>query len=358
LRNVSHSDISWIGSVQACLLLIIGAATGPLFDHGFFHILLPFGSFLVVFGMFMTSLCTRYWQFMLTQGIIIGVGSGCLFVPSIALVSAYFTTKKSFVTGIVASGSSFGGIAYPILFARLQPSIRFPNATRVIAFLMLGMLLFCFAVMRVRSPPSQKRRLLDINAFRSVPFAMFSFGGFFGFMGLYIPFFYMESFVVSKGVMSQQSAFYMLPLLNMGSIFGRVIPCFLADRINPLHVLFPFTIAVSLLAFCWIPIETPPPAIAFCILYGFCSGALPSLIPAAVASLSPSLDDVGTRMGMNFSMAGLGLLVGAPVAGAILRPESHPNWIGAQLFCGLALVLAAAFILLARLIKLPDLAPM
>ena len=108
LSAQTASNISWIGSIQAFLLLIIGVATGPIYDAGYFRTLVAVGSFLVVFGMMMTSICKDYWQVMLAQGLCVGFGSGCLFIPSVAIVSTYFTTKKSFATGIAASGSSLG----------------------------------------------------------------------------------------------------------------------------------------------------------------------------------------------------------------------------------------------------------
>ena len=102
------SNISWIGSIQAFLLLFVGVVTGPLYDAGYFHALIRLGSFLTVFGLMMTSISTRYYQVMLAQGVCIGLGSGCFFVPSYALIPQYFSKRKAFALGIVASGSSIG----------------------------------------------------------------------------------------------------------------------------------------------------------------------------------------------------------------------------------------------------------
>lgn len=348
LSNVSSSDVSRIGSLQACLLLIIGVGTGPLFDAGYFTALLWIGSFLVIFGMFMTSLCTEYWQVILAQGIMIGLGSGCLFIPSVAIVSTYFTTKKSFATGIATSGSSIGGVIFPIVFARLQPRIGFAWATRIIAFLVLAMLAISVAVMRVRVLPKQKRRLLELSAFRETPFLMFSVAEFFGFMGLYIPFFYATTYAVDKTPMSDNLAFYMLPIMNAGSVFGRIIPNFLADKTGPLNMLIPCSIISALLAYCWIDIGDVAGYFVFSLLYGFFSGTFVSLPPTTVVSLTPSLQLVGTRMGMSFCFAGIGLLLGTPVAGAILT--SH-GWLGLQLFCAVSVTVAAACCVVARLSK-------
>lgn len=46
---------------------------------------------------------------------------------------------------------------------------------------------------------------------------------FFGFMGLYIPFFYIEIYALEKTDIDRDLAFYLLTLLNTGSFFGRIV---------------------------------------------------------------------------------------------------------------------------------------
>ena len=66
------------------------------------------GTFLVVFGMMMLSLCSAYWQVVLTQGICVGLGSGLVSVPSIAVVTAAFSKKRAIAVGVVSSASNLG----------------------------------------------------------------------------------------------------------------------------------------------------------------------------------------------------------------------------------------------------------
>ena len=108
LSSQSESNISWIGSIQSFLLLVVGALAGTFYDAGYLRALLCIGVFLSVFGMMMTSICTTYWQVILAHGVVVGFGFGCLFVASLAVVSQYFTTKKAFATGIASTGSSIG----------------------------------------------------------------------------------------------------------------------------------------------------------------------------------------------------------------------------------------------------------
>lgn len=100
--------ISWIGSIQAFLLLFVGVACGRALDAGHYRIIVISGTFLEVFGMMMLSLSKKYYQTFLSQGICIGIGSGLLFTPAISIAGTYFTTKRAYAMGIVASGSSVG----------------------------------------------------------------------------------------------------------------------------------------------------------------------------------------------------------------------------------------------------------
>lgn len=108
LASTSPSSISWIGTVQGFLLIVIGVITGPLYDLGYLRTLICVGTTLVVFGMMMTSIATEYYQIFLALGICVGLGAGCLFVPSVAIVATYFSTKRAAATGLTAAGGSVG----------------------------------------------------------------------------------------------------------------------------------------------------------------------------------------------------------------------------------------------------------
>jgi nitrate/nitrite transporter NarK len=58
--------------------------------------------------MMMLSLCERYWEVFLAQGVVAGVGCGLVFIPSVAILPTYFDTKKGLVNGIASSGSGLG----------------------------------------------------------------------------------------------------------------------------------------------------------------------------------------------------------------------------------------------------------
>lgn len=110
----SSSDVSWIGSVQGFLLCFIGILIGPIYDLGHSRSLLLTGTCLSLLGIFTTSICKNYWQLFLAQGVTLGLGMGCLFLPGVTVVSQYFSTKKAFATGIASLGAGIGMYFLPI----------------------------------------------------------------------------------------------------------------------------------------------------------------------------------------------------------------------------------------------------
>ncbi|KAI1400226.1 MFS general substrate transporter [Hypoxylon fuscum] len=320
LSSSTSSDISWIGSVQGALLMLGGMVSGPLFDAGYFHALTGTGLFLVVFGLFMTSLCETYWQVLLAQGICVGVGCGLLFLPSAAILSQYFARRRALALGIQSAGSPLGGIVFPIIFSRLEPQIGFGWATRVIAFVLLGLSVIPLAFMRPRvASPKRKRAFIDKTALRDVPFLSFAGAGLFAFMGLYVPFFYLPLYGLHYGVAPPPLNAYLVTLLNAGSVFGRILPNFAADYLGSITVLAATTLGASVLAFGWFGVDNLAGTVVFALLFGFFNGGVTSLPPSAIVSLTPDMSLLGTRMGMAFGFISLAILVGTPIAGAILR---------------------------------------
>lgn len=111
--NLSPSTISWIGSIQLCIEILLGTVVGPVYDYGYLRSLVVVGSFLSVLGMLFTSFSTQYWQLLLSQGVLVGIGNGCLFIPSFAVLPNYFEKKRGLAVGIAQSGSALG-IPVPI----------------------------------------------------------------------------------------------------------------------------------------------------------------------------------------------------------------------------------------------------
>lgn len=90
-------------------MVFLGFIAGPIFDQGHFSHLLKSGSILILAGTITQGLSYEYWHLLLSQGICTGIGMGLLAVPSVAVPSAWFSSKLPLANGIVVSASGFGG---------------------------------------------------------------------------------------------------------------------------------------------------------------------------------------------------------------------------------------------------------
>ena len=108
LAASTASGISWVGAVQACFIMLGSVWSGPLYDWGHLRPLIAVGCFMVVVGMFMTSFCDHYWQILLAQGCLIGLGFGSLFTPTTAVIASHFQKHRGLAMGIATSGSTIG----------------------------------------------------------------------------------------------------------------------------------------------------------------------------------------------------------------------------------------------------------
>ncbi|KAH7353922.1 major facilitator superfamily transporter [Plectosphaerella cucumerina] len=328
LVGVSASDISWVGSLQGALLMMGGIISGPLFDAGYFKHELLVGIFLIVLGQFMTSLATQYWHVVIAQGICIGLGCGLTFLPSTAILSQYFQRRRAFVMGIASTGSPLAGMLFPIAFARLEPLVGFGWACRFIAFVLLVLSIVPAIFMHARIPPSgQKRSLVDMSAFKDGPFCLMVAGSFCGFLTLYVAFFYIQVFAVRHSIGPEYFAPYFVTLLNAGSVPGRIVPNYLADKLGALNVMIAVLVASAVVMWGWLGIINFGGLVVFSLLYGLFSGGVVSMTPTVVVKLTTDMSRVGTRMGMLMFASGTTLLIGTPIAGAILGDFSRTRWL-------------------------------
>jgi predicted MFS family arabinose efflux permease len=173
--------------------------------------------------------------------------------------------------------------------------------------------------MKVRVLPPARRKIIDVTAFRSAPFMLFCIGGFLAFQGLFIPFFYMQFYAISKHITSENLAFYLLSILNAASVFGRIFPNIIADRLGPMNIVLTCALLTGILVFCLISIHNVGGMVVFTLFFGFFSGSFVSLPPTVIVHLTPDRRFIGTRLGMYFSMVAIGTLIGAPIGGAILK---------------------------------------
>lgn len=352
LRTSTPAAISWIGSIQGALLLGGGGLAGPLFDAGYFRVLVATGTALICFGFMMTSLASEYWHVLLGQGFCVGSGAGCLVVPALAVLPQYFgPSRRALVVGMSVVGSSIGGVVYPLLFNGVIARVGFPWTARIFGFVSLATCSVTVAVMRTRVGPRRVRSLVDPKSFREPPYLFYCGAMFFSNLGFFVPIFYLQTYALGHGMAhARDLALNLIAILNGASVLGRLTPSLVTQRIGPLNTMIAVAASAGAVAFGWIGVRDVAGNVVFAILYGFFSGGIVSLPPVVVASITEDLSFLGARMGTSSLFNAAGSLCGPPIAGTILRAQNG-EYLGLQMFAGVAISTTALFILSARVAR-------
>ncbi|KAH7052138.1 MFS monocarboxylate transporter-like protein [Macrophomina phaseolina] len=344
----SASDISWVGSLSLFLLFFLGTFSGPAMDGGHFRSIVVVGCGFQLLGVFTTSAITQYWQLILAQGIVQGIGNGLLFTPCVALVSTYFTERRAFALSLAACGAPIGGIVFPIISRQLSGTLGYPWTIRIMGFVMLFNTLLILGLARPRQFKRSKGALVDPRAFKEPTYLFFAIGIFFTLWGVYIAYFYTTTFGKEEMGISESSSLTLLMILNAVGVPGRVIPAYLADTyFGTFNTLLPFVGGAAVMLFAWTGVHGAAAFYAFVILYGICANAVQTLFPSTLSQLAPDLSKVASRVGMVFTVGSVACLTGPPIAGRLID-RGGGDYLYAQLFGGCAVTLGFVFLGVAR----------
>ncbi|KAK9781096.1 putative Riboflavin transporter MCH5 [Seiridium cardinale] len=292
LAAYSASQIAWIPSLQVFFLVFGGLIVGKMLDDYGPVLLLILGTFLHVFGLMLTSVVDSYVSILLSQAVLSSVGASFIFYPAFSCVSTWFLKKRGAAMGLVAIGSSIGGVIFPFILIKGIPTMGFPWAK-----------------------PAQKKTIRLEGSSKASH----------------------RAFIRPIGRGS------ILLLL----ILGRTVPNALADKVGHYNVMITMsTFTVILILAVWLPTSGGSASIAFAVFFGISSGSGVSLVPVLCAAVSP-IEEIGTRSGTIFMFAAFAALSGSPIGGAIIA-QSHGDFKYTKLFAGLACAIGAVLFVAAR----------
>ncbi|QKX60182.1 uncharacterized protein TRUGW13939_07325 [Talaromyces rugulosus] len=356
MPDESESSIGWIGAINIFILFSGSLVTGRILDLFGPTAMFWLGSLINIFSMMMISLCRKYWELILAQGVLLGVGNAFLVCPALALVGQYFMKRRAVAIGVTIAGSSLGGVVWPIVVHELiqKPNIGFPWTIRISGFIMLPILAVSSIIARPplvskptgdqaqkQSPPSPAWDWAIINKKEML---LTAFGFFFTYFGMFTPFFFVTSYAIQHGF-SSNLAFYTISMINGASLFGRILPGMVADRYGKFNLCVLMIALSGIIALCWTTVTSVAGLVIFSLAYGFCSGGILSLQPACAAQVATP-KTIGTAIGFILASASLSALAGTPVSGALI---DRYGYLSVSIYSGVSLLAGSSVLAMARL---------
>ncbi|GJJ08883.1 hypothetical protein Clacol_003103 [Clathrus columnatus] len=358
IREDSPSKIAWIGSIQLFLIFFFGLPIGKLFDDGYFHHLVGFGSAIYIFSYFMLSLAQphNYYQVFLAQGVGVGIGMGLIYVPSLTLAFHYFKRRRALAVGLSSTGAACGAIIQTIgLNHLINGKVGFAWGIRIFGFIFLILAIIGNLLMKPRLPPKRLRPgpqpKPDVKKIvTNIPLLLGILGTSLFLFSAFFPFFYTQLFAILHGI-STNLAFYSITILNAMTIAGRIVAGLMADRYGyclKLVVLLS-TILMGSTTFVMIKATTVHGLIAFTILYGFFSGAYTALAASSISAYVDNPNEMGVALGYTMFIESFFVLVAQPVFGAIVDAPRY-KWNNAIIAAAVIVYGGVALLLISRML--------
>jgi MFS family permease len=179
------------------------------------------GCFLQSIGYVSAPFAFRLWHLYLTQGALVGSGIGFIIVPTTAVLSQWFSKRRSITNGISSAGSGVGGAAFSLGTAAMLQHQRLDwvlRATGIITF--VGAVIATLLLRDRNSQLQPDQRAVEIALLRSKAVVFLLMWAFITMFGYIVLLFSLSEFAPAIGL-SPKEATDVVGFLNVGTGIGR-----------------------------------------------------------------------------------------------------------------------------------------
>jgi Major Facilitator Superfamily len=145
--KASTAATAWVGSLFMAVPLLVGPIMSNLVDKYGCRKMTILGGILSCSGFVGASMSNSIGMLYLTFGIIAGLGLGIGYVTCVVSIAFWFDKRRTFATGIGASGTGLGTFIYAPLTQYLIETFGWRGATLILAGTLLNMCV-CGSLMR------------------------------------------------------------------------------------------------------------------------------------------------------------------------------------------------------------------
>lgn len=366
--GASPAAIDIIGTLSAAFMTI-GAPLATAWTKRFSpRVAVLIGAALSFLSAILASYSQHLWQFILTQGLLMGLGTCFSYMPAATVAPMWFGRRRGLAMGIILSGTGVGGLVWAPVMHALNENLGFRNALRIsggitTALVVAGALVLDWDPVskqrieaekgRLAAQPHSRLRalwdvpLVDMRIARSAKFGGQLFATFLQSAAYYTPVFFFSAYARTLGYNATQGANF-IAINNACNAIGKIGLGMLADKFGRINMLLITTVISAIASFVfWMPstilgghdLEAGRGLfVTYSIMYGTFASAYVSLFPAALVEIFGPQNFASVN-GILYMARGLGTLAGTPSAGATVHSSSHS--VGPKAYFGMATMISA-----------------
>jgi MFS family permease len=265
------TDFAFIGGLNFSVAMLASPAVTVLVRRNPYGVRLPMliGVCLQTTGFITASFATRIWHLYLTQGVLVGLGVGFTYIPSIAVLSQWFHRRRSLANGISAAGSGIGGLLFSFMVRAAISNTSLAWSLRITGLVSCFMNILATVAIRSRNHIIQpKQHLFDMDLLYRYDVLLVLIWSFLSMLGYITLLFSMSNFASSIGLDESQAA-NTTAFLNLGTALGRPFIGVVSDYFGRIQAAGFITLLCALSVFAiWIPATSYGVTILFVIVNG------------------------------------------------------------------------------------------
>jgi MFS family permease len=330
---------SLVFSITAFTYFLLGAVSGLAVDRFGPRPVLLVGATVMGAGLLLTSRTSSIEVGYLTYGVGVGIGVACGYVPMVAVVGGWFDRRRSAALGVSVAGIGLGTVIVVPVAAALIDAHGWRTTYVTFAAGSTGLLLLAAALAERPPRVATAAGALPLRqAVRTTSFASLYGSSLLLSLALFQVFVYLPDFAEDEGA-STVSAAALVSVVGGASIVGRLVLGPVADRIGRIRT-YRACFAVMGASFgIWLVAPSYPWLVVFALVLGGSYGGFIALSPAVAAEVF-GVTNLGRLVGVLYTGAGVGALVGPPLAGLLIDASGYRWAIAASMVAAVAAAVA------------------
>ena len=320
--GVARSDASLPYTATMIGFGLGGILMGRLSDR--FGVMVPvlIGGTCLGLGFMAAGAATSLWQFILVQGLLIGLlGTSATFAPLVADTSLWFTRRRGIAVAICASGNYLGGAIWP-------PVLQYFFDTTGWRATFTGVGFFCVSVMVPlafalrRRPPApdssfeaKSGERKHINVSPNLLLLLLCVAGLSCCVAMSMPQVHIVAYCGDLGYSAARGA-EMLSIMLAFGVVSRLASGWICDRIGGLRTLLLGSALQGVALLLYLPFDSLSSLYVVSAMFGlFQGGLVPSYAIIVREYFPPS--QAGAKVGLVIMCTLLGMALGGWISGAI-----------------------------------------
>ncbi|KAL8419203.1 hypothetical protein RB594_002422 [Gaeumannomyces avenae] len=342
--EASPMDYGFVGGFNFAFAMLVAAPVTVLTRKIGNKWTLSIGALFQCGGYIGASFAAKIWHLYLSQGVLVGIGIGFIIVPSMAILSQWFSDKRSIANGVASAGSGLGGMIFSWGTASMISQIGLRWTLRTTGLVTLVANLAATFFIRDRNKHLQPPQLaFDVRLFRRYEVALLLLWALVSMFGYIAILFSLSDFALSIGL-SPSHATDIVGFLNLGTAVGRPVIGIVSDRYRKIETAGVLTLVCGLSCFVfWLPATGFGLTVFFSLVAGAILGVFWMTIGPLCAEVV-GLKDLPSALSLSWTAIIIPTACAEPITLQLRRPGSSREYLYPQVFAGVSYILASVIL--------------